>query len=41
MEQFGDERDFTSDAWLLVIDVAALDCSDRFYTAQVLIFVSD
>lgn len=34
LEQLGDERDFAVDARLFVIDMAALDGSDRLNPAQ-------
>ena len=33
-EQIVDEQDFALNAWLFVMDIAALDCSDRLYPTQ-------
>ena len=34
IEQLADELDLALNAWLFVMDMAALDCSDRLYPAQ-------
>ena len=34
IEQLADELDLALNAWLFVMDMAALDCSDRLYPAE-------